>query len=160
MNINKVPNISDKDIRYYFDLSNNSERRRSPKILHSKGDYLNKVFNFILSDSYMQPHLHPGNEKIEKMHLISGSFALVIFDDNGQVIETNILKDKNNFVAVPSYTWHTYLMLTDQVIVYEEMDGVYDPYTWKEMASWAPKENTPEAKKYLEILKNNLVTLA
>jgi len=161
MNISKVPNISDKDIKYYFDLSNNSERRRSPKILHSKGDYLNKVFNFILSDSYMQPHLHPGNEKIEKMHLISGSFALVIFDDNGQVIETNILeKDKNNFVAVPSYTWHTYLMLTDQVIVYEEMDGVYDPSTWKEMASWAPKENTPEAKKYLEMLKNNLVTVA
>jgi hypothetical protein len=51
-------------------------------------------------------------------------------------------------------------MLTDQVIVYEEMDGVYDPSTWKEMASWAPKENTPEAKKYLEMLKNNLVTVA
>ena len=44
-------------------------------------------------------------------------------------------------------------MLTDEVIIYEEMDGFYSPDTWKEMASWAPKENTPEAITYLNELK-------
>jgi cupin fold WbuC family metalloprotein len=154
---NTIPELSSDDINSYFDLAYNSERRRSPKIMHKKGDYINKVFNFILSDSYMQPHLHPGSEKIEKMHLVYGSFALITFDDNGKVTGTNILeKDKNEFIAVPAFSWHTYVMLSDEVIVYEEMNGVYEPSSWKEMASWAPKENTLEADKYLESLKTNL----
>ena len=91
------------------------------------------------------------------MHLVYGSFALITFDDNGKVTGTNILeKDKNEFVAVPAFSWHTYVMLSDKVIVYEEMNGVYEPSSWKEMASWAPKENTPEADKYLESLRTNL----
>ena len=69
MILSKVPELSDKDIKYHFNASRNSERSRSPKILHSKGDYVNKVFNFILSNSYMHPHCHPGSEKIEKMHM-------------------------------------------------------------------------------------------
>jgi hypothetical protein len=30
-------------------------------------------------------------------------------------------------VSVPSFTWHTYIMLTDKVITYETMNGIYDP---------------------------------
>jgi len=157
MILSEVPDLLDQDIKYHFDASRNSDRSRSPKILHAKGDYVNKVFNFILSSSYMQPHLHPGSEKIENMYLVHGSFALITFDDNGKVIETNILeKDKNEFVAVPAFSWHTYVMLSDEVIVYEEMNGVYEPSSWKEMASWAPKENTPEAEQYLQSLRANL----
>ena len=152
-----IPEPSLEDINYYFDLAYHSERRRSPKIMHKKGDYINKVFNFILSDSYMQPHLHPGSEKIEKMYLIKGSFALIIFDDKGNVKETVVLsKGEKEFVSVPAYAWHTYVMLTNEVIVYETMDGVYEPSSWKEMASWAPKENAVGASNYLETLKNNL----
>ena len=92
MPTNRIPEPSLDDINYYFDLAYNSERRRSPKIMHKKGDYINKVFNFLLSDSYMQPHLHPGSEKIEKMYLIKGSFALIIFNDDGEIIESIILE--------------------------------------------------------------------
>jgi cupin fold WbuC family metalloprotein len=125
---------------------------------HKRGDYLNKVFNFVLADSYMHPHLHPADEKIERMHLIQGSFALIIFDDNGEITETIVLeKGKKEFVAVPAFTWHTYVMLTDEVIVYEEVDGVYNPDTWKDMATWAPKENTIECVEYLKMLKDNIL---
>ena len=159
MSTNRMPELTLDDINYYFDLAYNSERRRSPKIMHKKGDYVNKVFNFILSDSYMQPHLHPGKEKIENMYLFQGSFALIIFDDKGEATESIILeKGKKEFIAVPAFTWHTYVMLTDKVIVYEEMDGVYDPSSWKEMASWAPLENSFQAALYLEKLKANLVS--
>jgi cupin fold WbuC family metalloprotein len=152
-----IPKISKEVKKFHFDASRASERKRSPKILHSKGDYLNKVFNFIISGSYMQPHLHPGPEKIEKMHLIEGSFALIIFDNTGNIVDVHILEeDKNEFIAVPAYTWHTYVMLSDEVIVYEEMDGFYNPNTWKEMAPWAPKENTPEAIIYLNELKSQI----
>ena len=153
----KIPELQDKEISHYFDLSSNSLRKRCPKILHKKGDYLNKVFNFILVDSYMQPHLHPGEEKIEKMYLIHGSFALIIFDDKGEVKETIILeKGKKEFLAVPAFTWHTYVMLSEKVIIYETMDGVYNPFTWKKMAPWAPLENSNSSIKYLNKLKSKV----
>ena len=54
-----MPELSLEDIRYHFDLSENSQRRRSPMIIHKKGDYINKV--------YMLPkHL---DEKVAKLHL-------------------------------------------------------------------------------------------
>ncbi len=67
----------------------------------------------MLFDSYMHPHLHPGEEKIEKMYLIDGSFALVLFNDKGDINETIILeKGKKESVEVPAFTWHTYVMLS------------------------------------------------
>jgi len=47
-------------------------------------------------------------------------------------------------------------MLTKEVIIYETMEGVYNPTTWKKMATWAPKENSIESVKYLIMLKNNI----
>ena len=102
----------------------------------------------------MHPHLHPSSEKIEKMYLVKGSFGLLIFDDDGKVTDTIILeKELNTFLEVPAFTWHTYVMLTKEVVVYETMEGVYDQATWKEMAPWAPAENTTEAVPFLEKLK-------
>jgi len=157
MNENVIPELSKEEVTQHFKFAEDSTRKRSPKILHEKGDYLNKVFNFILEDSYMHPHLHPGEEKIEKMHLIQGSFALIIFDENGEVKETLVLKKgKKEYIVVPAFTWHTYVMLTKEVIVYETMEGVYDPTTWKEMAYWAPSENTENAVPFLEMLKTKV----
>ena len=47
-------------------------------------------------------------------------------------------------------------MLSEQTVIYEIMDGVYDPLTWKKMASWAPLENSPDASNYLSFLKNHV----
>jgi cupin fold WbuC family metalloprotein len=155
---NIIPELLADEVTRHFKIAEGSIRKRSPKILHEKCDYLNKVFNFILGDSYMRPHLHPGKEKIEKMHLIQGSFALVIFDETGGVKRSILLeKGKKEYIAVPAFTWHTYVMLTKEVVVYETMEGVYDPSTWKEMAPWAPAENTPEAAPFLETLKTSVL---
>ena len=153
----KIPLLQDREIVSQFDLASKSLRRRSPKILHKKGDYFNKVFNFILEDSYMHPHLHPGKEKIEKMHLIQGSFSLILFDSKGEVIESIVLeKGKKEFIEVPAFTWHTYVMLSDKVIIYETMEGKYNVDTWKKMAPWAPKENSTDASRYLAMLKSKV----
>ena len=154
MNKYKVPLLLDSEVKTHFELATNSVRKRSPKILHKKGDYFNQVFNFILEDSYMHPHLHPGQEKIEKMYLIKGSFELILFNEVGHITQKIILEEgKLDFIEVPAFTWHTYVMLSDEVIIYETMEGIYDIDTWKKMASWAPKENSLDASKYLEMLK-------
>lgn len=157
MSNQNLPELTQEEIVIQFENAHESIRRRSPKILHEKGDYLNRVFNFIHDDSYMHPHLHPSEEKIEKMYLVKGSFALITFSDEGKVKETFILeKGGRESIEVPAFTWHTYVMLSKEVIVYETMEGVYEPSTWKEMASWAPSENSDEAASYLEMLKSIL----
>lgn len=159
MTAEKIPELSSDEVSLYFSVAKNSERCRSPKIMHKQGDYHNRVFNFILEDSYMHPHLHPSEEKIEKMFLLDGSFALITFDDDGEVTNTYVLaKDGRESIDVPAFTWHTYVMLTKEVIVFETMEGVYNPSTWKKMAPWAPSENTLEAPAYLEMLKSKVAT--
>jgi cupin fold WbuC family metalloprotein len=157
MSTKKIPILSHDEKKEYFFKARQSERKRFPKILHKKGDYNNKVINYVLQGSYMQPHLHPGEEKIEKMYLLEGSFALILFDDDGEILETNVLKKgESEFIFVPAFTWHTYIMLDREVIIYETMDGVYDPFTWKKMAPWAPPETSKLANGYYEYLKNKI----
>ena len=47
-------------------------------------------------------------------------------------------------------------MLSDEVIIYETMEGVYSPNTWKKLASWAPEESSHQSLLYLEELKKHI----
>jgi len=108
----------------------------------------------------MQPHFHPHEEKIEGIEAIQGKLAVLFFNDKGEVIKSVILEkkgDEESRVDVPGFAWHTYIVLSDTAVTYETMKGVYDPKTWKEMAPWAPLENTPESQGYLDFLKKEAV---
>ncbi len=150
----EIPQLTEAEITEGLSKANTSERRRHPKILHNPGDEFNRVINFMMGDSYMQTHLHPGVEKIEKIYLIQGKIATLFFDDKGSITKCTILeKGKTEMIEVPAFTWHTYVMLSDAAVTYETMMGKYDPVTWKEFAKIAPQENTPESIAYLAELK-------
>lgn len=152
----ELPKLRDDEIADYLRQANESPRRRVPKILHAPGDVFNRVVNFMQRDTYMQPHLHPGPEKIEKIYLMRGRAAILLFDDRGTVTKVILLdREGEDYAEVPAFTWHTYVMLTDHTITYETMMGEYDPKSWKNFASWAPQEQTPEAAPYLQSLKDH-----
>ncbi|MCW3105821.1 MAG: cupin fold metalloprotein WbuC family [Segetibacter sp.] len=149
-----IPAITEEEKREGIEQANASPRRRYPKILHQAGAEFNEVFNFMMIDSYMQPHLHPGDEKIEKIYLVQGKIAVVFFDDNGLIIKCTVLdKEGVDMISVPAFTWHTYVMLSDSVITYETMMGKYEPQTWKEFFQIAPPEGSAESNIYLNALK-------
>lgn len=150
----KIPSLTPEDKKNCFNQAQLSNRKRYPHIIHKKGDEFNQVFNFILNDSYMKPHMHPGKNMIEKMHLISGSFKLIFFDDNGKAKKIYNIDKKKQRVEVPSFTWHTYVMTSKSTIIFETMMGKYNPLTWKKMPDWAPDENSQNSEKYLKDLKN------
>jgi len=154
MENDQIPYLSPSEIKEGVEKANLSERRRFPKILHNPGDEFNRVINFMMNDSYMQPHLHPGEEKIEKIYILEGSLAVFFFNDFGEIINMTILKKGDlEMIAVPAFTWHTYAMLTDYAVTYETMMGKYDPQTWKNFFSDAPEENTIESIEYLKIMQ-------
>ncbi len=149
-----IPKLSSTEIQKYLQKAADSHRRRYPKILHTPGAEFNQVFNFMMEDTYMQPHLHPGEEKIEKMYLVQGCFAILFFNVIGKVEKISILeRGECEFIEIPAFSWHTYVILSESVVSYETMMGKFDPETWKTLANWAPGENTPESKSYLELLK-------
>ena len=151
---NQAPLLTRSEIGEGIRQAECSDRKRFPKLLHKSGDYFNTVFNFIMYDSYMQPHLHPGNEKIEHIYIVEGRVAALFFDDNGCIEKCTILESGGTeLVVVPAFKWHTYVMLTDHAVTYETMAGVYDPETWKRFASWAPQEGTQDSIEYRELLQ-------
>jgi cupin fold WbuC family metalloprotein len=137
-----------------FSRAYSSHRKRHPILLHEQGAYFNEVFNFVCRDSYMQPHLHPGQEKIEVIQVLRGVVAVLFFGDNGEVTRCTQLEPEGcDKIEVPAFTWHTYVMMSDEVITYESMNGIYDPETWKKYASWAPAEHSVGTEGYLETLR-------
>jgi cupin fold WbuC family metalloprotein len=154
----KIPFLSTDETVSGIKQANDSDRKRFAKILHTSGAEFNEVFNFINHDSYMQPHLHPGVEKIEYIHLIEGRVAILFFDDKGIINNCTILeKNGTASIKVPAFTWHTYIMLTEHVITYETMMGIYQPETWKKFAGWAPREDTLESIDYLALLRRQAI---
>ena len=158
MNKFSIPKLSDTMLKECLQKAADSKRQRYPKILHQPGDEFNRVFNFMMKDTYMQPHLHQGEEKIEKMYLVQGSFAVLYFNDIGKVEKVSVIeKGGCEYIEIPAFTWHTYIMLKNNVVSYETMMGRFDPKTWKKLAKWAPRENTYESNSYLESLRRQLV---
>jgi cupin fold WbuC family metalloprotein len=148
--------LSEAEIKEGLLGAKQAERRRYPKVLHQPGADFNRMINFLMSDTYMQPHFHPHQEKIEGIEVIQGKLAVLFFNDEGEITKSVIIENKEgeeNRIDVPGFAWHTYIVLSETAVTYETMKGVYDPKTWKELASWAPLENTPEAKEYLSLLK-------
>jgi cupin fold WbuC family metalloprotein len=153
-NFNQIPLITELEINHFLSSAEQNARKRYPKILHKKGDEFNRVFNFMMSESYMHPHLHPGPEKNERIYIVSGKISVLYFNDLGECIKSTLLeKGMVELIEVPAYTWHTYVILTDHAITYETMMGVYEPNTWKKIAPWAPNEDYFESKNYLNQLK-------
>ena len=77
------PAISELEISINFKLAMESQRKRHHKIIHEEGAEFNEVYNFMLKDSYMQPHLHPGKNKIENIYVLQGKLALIFFNNLG-----------------------------------------------------------------------------
>lgn len=145
-----IPKLSSADRFEGLQLATQSSRRRYAKVLHEPGALDNRVFNFMMSNSYMRPHLHPGPEKIENIHIVEGRVRVLFFDDWGAVTSRFDLGPESlSIIAVPAFTWHTYVIMTDFAITYETMWGIYEPNTWKQFAKWAPAEFTNEATDFL-----------
>ena len=138
----------------YLPRALSTKRRRTAKVLHSPGDFNNRVFNYLANDTYMQPHCHPSEEKIEFIHLVQGKIAVLYFSKDGNLQQIISLEEPlHDFIKVPAHQFHTYVLLTETAVTYETMHGIYKPDTWKKFSDWAPSEDESGSSAYLASLK-------
>jgi cupin fold WbuC family metalloprotein len=152
--------FTSEDLDSLVDEASRSPRARQNRNIHERfDDPCQRFLNAIGPDSYIRPHRHSLDPKVETLIALRGQFALVTFDDAGAI--TRILSfgsDKANAklpvgVDIPSETWHTIIAVVAGAILLEVKAGPFNSGAAKEPAPWAPEEGTPEGNAYLHRLK-------
>tara|TARA_R110002049_G_scaffold214369_1_gene385871 strand:+ start:177 stop:674 length:498 start_codon:yes stop_codon:yes gene_type:complete len=142
-----------------------SPRLRQHRNIHaSYQDHCQRFLNAICIESYIRPHRHNIDPKAETLLAVRGLFALVTFDDNGQILDVirfGTEKYSNNKglsvgVDISPGIWHTIIALQTGSVLLELKAGPFDPKAAKEPAPWAPVEESVEGKIYLENLRKTI----
>jgi len=134
-----------------------SSRARQHLNLHADyADPCQRFLNAVLAHSYIRPHRHASDPKVETLFVMRGRFGVITFDDAGTVQSTTILSlgdGDASGIELASDEWHTVIALSPTAVLLEMKAGPFDPEAAKEMAPWAPPEDSAEAPAYLEMLR-------
>lgn len=139
-----------------------SPRGRLHRNLHgSFADPCQRLLNAIGPDSYIRPHRHSLDPKVECLVAVRGMLALITFDEHG--VPAPVLRFGTELYArdeqldlgveIPAGTWHTVVALVPGSVLLELKAGPFDPGAAKELAPWAPEEGSPPAQGYLAELR-------
>ena len=139
--------------------STNPRLRQHRNLHQSYDDPCQRLLNAIELGSYIQPHRHLSEPRDELLVAVRGLMALIKFDDEGNTTQIARLGTKQfDFETFPmaevlSGEWHTVVALTAGCILLEIKRGPFDPNQRKDLAHWAPEENTREVSAYLKRLE-------
>lgn len=131
--------------------------RQHRNIHASYDDPVQRLFNALGYDTYIRPHRHALDPKVESLFALRGEFALITFDEAGDpqdVIHFGATSPASApGVEINSQTWHTVIALTEAAVLLEIKAGPFDPQAAKEFAAWSPEEGSAQAAPYLTQLR-------
>ena len=109
-------------------------------------DKLHEMFIVLTGKGYIRPHKHSG--KSESFHIIEGLLDVVIFDEDGKVVEVIQMGDyasgKIFYYRIPDAIYHAPFVKSDSALFHEVTNGPFSrPDTI--FAPWAPEENNSSA---------------
>lgn len=139
--------------------SEKSERKRANISFHKPSDKVQRMVAVLQPNTYAQPHKHESPDKVEMFIVLKGKLAILEFDNKGAIKHKTILDKGSGVLAaeILPRTWHTIVSLKPNTTVIEILEGPYKASTHKKFVSWAPKEGTKEAKRYLAELKKKII---
>lgn len=140
------------------------QARTSPRLRmnynfhRSLEDVYHRMLNAMEPGTYIRPHKHENPDKFEVFIVLRGRMAVIIFDENGQIDQYQILDPSQGVfgVDIPERTYHTLISLQEGSVAFEVKPGPYSPVNDKNYATWAPAEDDPAAFSYLNQLINRL----
>jgi len=127
-------------------------RRRRNLNLHPADTYpSNRLLNAIEPDSYVPPHRHLDPTKDETLFVLRGAIGVLLFDEQGRVTETRVLRAGGDTVGIDIMhgTIHSLVALEPGTIAFEAKAGPFIDRTPAELAGFAPAEGSAEAPAYL-----------
>ncbi|MEX2231676.1 MAG: WbuC family cupin fold metalloprotein [Cyclobacteriaceae bacterium] len=154
--------ISSEYLTSLIEEASRSARARQHRNIHtSYEDPCQRFLNAIGTDSYIRPHRHGLDPKSETLIAVRGRFALITFDEVGEILEviqfcTERYAADSEIAAgldLSPGIWHTIVALVPDSILLELKAGPFNQNAAKELAPWAPEEQTPEGAEYLARLR-------
>lgn len=133
-----------------------SHRQRARICMHKKpNDVIHEMIIAIGESSYIRPHRH--FNKIESFHIIEGEADVLIFDNDGGIIDIVKLGGCFNFYyRLETENYHTIIPKTSMVVIHETTNGPFDLRS-SDFALFSPDEDDyTEVIKYMVALKKNL----
>ena len=127
------------------------ERKRTHYNLHPVlSDPVQRLVVAIDPGSYIRPHRHCDPGKWELFILLEGAATILIFDDEGCVINRVDLSENGpvHAVEIPENAWHTLAARKKGSILIEIKPGPYSPLADKDFAAWAPEEGEEDVKLF------------
>ncbi len=141
------------------DLARQSDRKRATHRFHQYDEAaVQRMLNAIEPDSYVRPHKHESPDKLETFLALRGRAAVVTYAEDGTVLGGVVVAARGGArgVEIPPRTYHSLFSLEAGTVLYEVIQGPYDPATHKRWAPWAPEEGSAEAASFLANLRRSL----
>ncbi len=131
-----------------------AERLRVNHNFHpSMEDNLHRFLNVMAKGTYVPPHRHASTPKPESFLVLEGEVALILFGDSGVIEQIHILgastEPRQWGVDLLAGVWHSLVVLSETVVIFEVKPGPYVAVSDKDFAPWAPREGEPGAQAYL-----------
>ncbi|MBO9541016.1 WbuC family cupin fold metalloprotein [bacterium] len=135
-----------------------SPRHRAIARYHDHHEAVQRMLNAVEPASYVRPHRHADPAKVEVFVVLTGRAVVLTFDDEGTLQSTLEIAAGGPCwgVEIPPGTWHSLISLEAGTVLYEVIEGAYQPASHKDYAPWAPAEGTEEGQRYLEALRAGL----
>jgi cupin fold WbuC family metalloprotein len=138
------------------------QAKQNPRLRKNQNFHLtneaqcHRLLNALEPGTYVQPHRHLAPEKDETLIVLSGRIGVLIFDEQGQVVQQIVLSlQEDNFgLTIPVGLFHSMVALETNSVFFEAKAGPYVAIAENERASWAPIEGEKEANYYLENMLN------
>ena len=104
----------------------------------------------------LPPPTPPSEPKKDEIFLLlRGRIAVFLFDNKGEITQTQILDPKEGVYGaeIKAGTWHGLLVLESGSVIYEIKEGPFAPLAPENFAPWSPApEDTKGVAKYMELL--------
>ena len=146
------------DRRLFADLAaraGESPRQRAHHNLHEMSEPCHRLAVGLQPDTYIPPHRHLSADKAETLLVLQGRIGLLLFGEDGSLQATHLLEAGGDCLGVELAPgqFHALVVLAADSILFECKAGPYRALAEAEQASWAPREDQPEAAAYLAWMK-------
>ena len=147
--------LSLSDLGFLKSAIMKSSRNRSRICAHeNSNEKLHEMFVIYGHETYVRPNRHFGKD--ESVFVLEGACDVYFFDLEGLITEMVELDASNPeaayFCRIPKEIYHTVVIRSSQVILFEATSGPFDPNDTY-YADWSPKEgDIPEIEKFQSYL--------
>lgn len=135
-----------------------SVRKRKHYNFHEPQEAVQRILQVMRRGTYIQPHMHRDPAKVEMFIILEGKVGVVIFTPKGEVCEWWMLDADGSVrsAEIPPGCIHTLVVLSDEAVMMEIIEGPYLAETHKQFVGFAPEERSPEAQDYRQGLESLL----